>query len=125
MDGQGLYRVNARHSSQRTKLNRIMEALHAGTSQRTSAHLHKHPVELALARRQFANHLIHQRLAALDGQSVVRTLTRERQGAAAYGLLQAVIRGITARAGLTWATRDLRAEVAQLRRHLGVGRRGP
>ena len=60
--------------------DRPRTGLHAGAGQRAAAHLHD---EVVQRRRAAGEHLVDQRLAAIDGQAVLVALAAERQRAGA------------------------------------------
>ena len=106
---------------QRSRSDRPRERLHARARERTAAHLHD---EIVQRRGATGQHLVHQRLAAVDRQAVLVALAAERQRASAQRLVEAVHAGVAPIAGRARAGDDGRTECVQSLEHgrLGIGR---
>ena len=74
---------------------RLGTALDEGARERPATDLQEHPVEFPASARSSASiDFVRERLAALDGQAVVRSLAAERDGPGVDGLPKAQVTGI-------------------------------
>jgi hypothetical protein len=108
-----LHGVDPRQPLGRLEQCGVLERAHARARERAPADLHDQAIERLAGPRELGHELEAQRLTALDRESVVRTLTRERHRPLGDRALQGVVRRVAGDALLALAHLDRCAQLAQ------------